>query len=126
MIYYRKTLFGHGPKLTAVQVSVPPTSFLMGPSPPHPLRHHNQTKFWQILQRKLIRLVFKTLRWDGCWDGITVTNNIYINQMLEINIGGEGGIRTLGTIASTPDFESGTFDHSATSPNQQTIIASDI
>ena len=30
--------------------------------------------------------------------------------------GGEGGIRTLGTIASTPDFESGTFDHSATSP----------
>ncbi len=31
-------------------------------------------------------------------------------------IGGEGGIRTLGTIASTPDFQSGTFDHSATSP----------
>ncbi len=30
--------------------------------------------------------------------------------------GGEGGIRTHGTIASTPDFESGTFDHSATSP----------
>ncbi len=30
--------------------------------------------------------------------------------------GGEGGIRTLGTLARTPDFESGTFDHSATSP----------
>jgi hypothetical protein len=31
--------------------------------------------------------------------------------------GGEGGIRTLGTLARTPDFESGTFDHSATSPD---------
>jgi hypothetical protein len=30
--------------------------------------------------------------------------------------GGEGGIRTHGTLARTPDFESGTFDHSATSP----------
>ena len=30
--------------------------------------------------------------------------------------GGEGGIRTLGDVATTPDFESGTFDHSATSP----------
>ena len=30
--------------------------------------------------------------------------------------GGEGGIRTLGTLTRTPDFESGTFDHSATSP----------
>ena len=30
--------------------------------------------------------------------------------------GGEGGIRTHGTFDSTPDFESGTFDHSATSP----------
>ena len=29
--------------------------------------------------------------------------------------GGEGGIRTRGTFG-TPDFESGTFDHSATSP----------
>ena len=31
-------------------------------------------------------------------------------------LGGEGGIRTHGRLASTPDFESGTFDHSATSP----------
>ena len=31
--------------------------------------------------------------------------------------GGEGGIRTLGTGNRTPDFESGTFDHSATSPD---------
>ncbi len=30
--------------------------------------------------------------------------------------GGEGGIRTHGRLAPTPDFESGTFDHSATSP----------
>src|SRR5690606_23018699 len=30
--------------------------------------------------------------------------------------GGEGGIRTLDTLARMPDFESGTFTHSATSP----------
>ncbi len=30
--------------------------------------------------------------------------------------GGEGGIRTRGTLAGTPDFESGTFGHSDTSP----------
>ena len=35
-----------------------------------------------------------------------------------IFIGGEGGIRTHGRLAPTPDFESGTFDHSATSPTQ--------
>lgn len=34
------------------------------------------------------------------------------------NFGGEGGIRTLGDVATTPDFESGTFDHSATSPHR--------
>ena len=32
--------------------------------------------------------------------------------------GGEGGIRTHGTLSGTPDFESGTIDHSATSPAQ--------
>jgi hypothetical protein len=39
-----------------------------------------------------------------------------INQGLIVVYGGEGGIRTLGTLSRTPDFESGTFDHSATSP----------
>ena len=32
--------------------------------------------------------------------------------------GGEGGIRTLGTVAGTPHFECGAFDHSATSPQK--------
>ena len=31
-------------------------------------------------------------------------------------IGGEIGIRTLGTLTSTPHFECGAFDHSAISP----------
>ena len=31
-------------------------------------------------------------------------------------LGGQGGIRTHGGFAPTPDFESGTFDHSATCP----------
>ena len=30
---------------------------------------------------------------------------------------GEGGIRTPGTVASTPHFECGPFDHSGTSPD---------
>ena len=34
--------------------------------------------------------------------------------------GGEGGIRTHGSVNATPDFESGTFDHSATSPGVST------
>ena len=37
--------------------------------------------------------------------------------------GGEGGIRTHGRFDPTLDFESSTFDHSATSPNQALIIA---
>ena len=32
--------------------------------------------------------------------------------------GGEGGIRTHGTVARTPHFECGAFDHSATSPKE--------
>ena len=31
--------------------------------------------------------------------------------------GGEGGIRTPGTLADTRDFQSRTFDHSVTSPS---------
>ncbi len=34
----------------------------------------------------------------------------------EIKNGGEGGIRTLGSLSTTRDFQSRTFDHSATSP----------
>ena len=32
--------------------------------------------------------------------------------------GGEGGIRTPGTVTRTPHFECGAFNHSATSPNR--------
>ena len=38
------------------------------------------------------------------------------NELIHWLYGGEGGIRTHGDVATTPDFESGTFDHSATSP----------
>ena len=38
-----------------------------------------------------------------------------INQLQDF-IGGEGGIRTLGTVARALDFESSPFDHSGTSP----------
>ena len=47
----------------------------------------------------------------------------FFESFLELSglfLGGEGGIRTHGTLARTPDFESGTFDHSATSPGSKT------
>src|SRR6476469_5549915 len=37
--------------------------------------------------------------------------------------GGEGGIRTHGTVAGTPHFECGAFDLSATSPREAARIA---
>ena len=40
-------------------------------------------------------------------------NSSYINNLV---CGGEGGIRTPGTLARTPHFECGAIDHSATSP----------
>ncbi len=39
-----------------------------------------------------------------------------LNPFAALLTGGEGGIRTHGAVTRTPDFESGTFDHSATSP----------
>ena len=42
---------------------------------------------------------------------------LYFKFLQEI-FGGEGGIRTLGTVARTPHFECGAFDHSATSPRE--------
>ena len=36
--------------------------------------------------------------------------------MLYQNTGGEGGIRTHGTLARTPVFKTGAFNRSATSP----------
>jgi hypothetical protein len=36
-----------------------------------------------------------------------------------MEIGGEIGIRTLGTVTGTPHFECGAFDHSAISPQIQ-------
>ena len=36
--------------------------------------------------------------------------------------GGEGGIRTPGTLAGTRDFQSRTFDHSVTSPGARSEV----
>src|SRR5258706_15718241 len=36
--------------------------------------------------------------------------------------GGQGGIRTPGTVTRTPHFECGAFDHSATCPAQTQIL----
>jgi hypothetical protein len=38
-------------------------------------------------------------------------------------IGGRGGSRTHGTVARTPDFESGALNHSATLPHEMKALA---
>jgi hypothetical protein len=40
-------------------------------------------------------------------------------------IGGETGIRTLGTVASTTVFETAPFNHSGTSPHVRPVALSD-
>ena len=39
--------------------------------------------------------------------------------------GGEGGIRTLGTLARTPVFETGLFSHSSTSPEARLMTSAE-
>ena len=46
----------------------------------------------------------------------SLTNKCCKNRQIDRVYGGEGGIRTPGTLASTPHFECGAIDHSATSP----------
>ncbi len=55
--------------------------------------------------------IINSLYWNTGYFG----SNKLVTSYLHVT-GGEGGIRTLGDVATTPDFESGTFDHSATSP----------
>jgi hypothetical protein len=42
-------------------------------------------------------------------------------QQIDNRVSGEGGIRTLGTVARTTVFETATIDRSATSPNGLTM-----
>jgi hypothetical protein len=45
------------------------------------------------------------------------------NAHKSLKMSGEGGIRTPGTLAGTSDFESGAFNHSATSPLPAVALA---
>ena len=47
-------------------------------------------------------------------------NFIYREFAVLFGSGGEGGIRTHGTVARTPVFETGPIDHSGTSPGART------
>ena len=44
--------------------------------------------------------------------------NLMLWDVKKYRYGGERGIRTLGTVARTRDFQSRTFGHSVTSPEQ--------
>ena len=73
------------------------------------------------------KIPFETLRYKSrenrlCGRGVgnQATTRAAIAQsasyIRHLNHGGEGGIRTPGTLARTPHFECGAIDHSATSP----------
>ena len=49
-----------------------------------------------------------------CWAFKAMPSGAYESSFV-VN-GGEGGIRTHGTLARSPVFKTGAFDHSATSP----------
>ena len=51
--------------------------------------------------------------WEGAKSEVIETNGIRV-------YGGEGGIRTRDTLADIPVFETGAFNHSATSPEANT------
>ncbi len=48
--------------------------------------------------------------------GTNVTRTMPIKPPAILNNGGEGGIRTLGTVSSTHPFQGCTIGHSVTSP----------
>jgi glycosyltransferase involved in cell wall biosynthesis len=53
--------------------------------------------------------------WESCAEKTLAVYREVLGEPSE-NYGGEGEIRTPGTLTSTSDFESGAFNHSATSP----------
>ena len=56
--------------------------------------------------------------WEQVWEQKMEFRFLFNkNNYIKDTNGGETGIRTLGTLAGTTDFESVPFDHSGTSPN---------
>ena len=55
-------------------------------------------------------------KWDTKWDTDIAFKFFQLKQLDKRIYGGEGGIRTHGTLARTPVFKTGAFNHSATSP----------
>ena len=73
-------------------------------------------KFWLIMYMYSYR-DFPVLRFSN----ITQVNSVFFRKsriaQQEKIFGGWGGIRTHGTLARTPVFKTGAFNHSATHPN---------
>ena len=83
------------------------------PNPPNPTRE-GLSMLELGLHETYGRQKTKGLESQGLW---VTTGDIFTTlDTAGLYLGGEGGIRTHGRLAPTPDFESGTFDHSATSP----------
>jgi hypothetical protein len=60
---------------------------------------------------------FRESAWGGFSPDTQACEALFGNVPIKaLRTGGEGGIRTLGSLSTTRDFQSRTFDHSATSP----------
>src|SRR5690606_12771271 len=53
------------------------------------------------------------------WGFLSDSNQKLSKSLITTSYGGEPGIRTLGTLAGTTDFESVPFDHSGNSPSRR-------
>src|SRR5882757_4333530 len=60
----------------------------------------------------------RTARIPSVWPPRVRSRAVAMNRMRKKN-GGEGGIRTLGSLARTRAFQARAFDHSATSPGDR-------
>ena len=100
---------------------------------PNGTPNHSQTFFQRTPREACNRPLAYALSQLGCSRKFTHPRTkkkarcYGLNSYRALIHGGEGGIRTHGSIAATPDFESGTFDHSATSPRlEANIIAGNL
>ena len=79
-----------------------------------PLGHLSRVKRVVYFRDVVTVYPFRVTRCRGEHEAIDSSK---LRRSLE-NPGGESGIRTHGTLAGTPDFESGTFGHSVISPRR--------
>jgi hypothetical protein len=77
--------------------------------------------YWQTMQYEVKREIVEVITDEISDDKDEITISITYSASCKVKIwqigGGRGGIRTHGSLATTLDFESRAFNHSATLPS---------